>query len=248
MDEKSRAARWGSRIGILAILLLIASITANHLGLLGYELPLAGIALAALLGVIALVVSLVGGIAVLRGRHGGVAAILGVVLGVIAAAPVGSTLVLGRGVPRIHDITTDLANPPQFVLVVPLRNGAPNSLDRSTPPDLAAQQKTAYPDLVTLTVAEQPGKVYVAALETVKELGWTLDGSTPEKGLIEATAVTKLIGFKDDVAIRIVERDGGTAVDVRSVSRVGVSDLGANAKRIRAFLDALKTRLASQGS
>ncbi|MEN6542065.1 DUF1499 domain-containing protein [Parvibaculum sp.] len=248
MDEKSRAARWGGRIGILAILLLIASITANHLGLLGYELPLAGIALAALLGVIALVVSLVGLIAVLRGKHGGVAAILGVALGVIAAVPVGSTLVLGRGVPRIHDITTDLANPPQFVLVVPLRNGAPNSLDRSTPPDLAEQQKKAYPDLVTLTVAEQPGKVYVAALETVKDMGWTLDGSTPEKGLIEATAVTKLIGFKDDVAIRIVEKDGGTAVDVRSVSRVGMSDLGANAKRIRGFLGALSARVAAQRS
>ena len=248
MDGKSRSARWGARIGLLAILILAAAIAANHLNLLGYEMPLAGLAAAALLGLIAVVLSLAGLIGVLRGRHGGAAAILGIVLGVIAAAPVGSTFVLGRGVPRIHDITTDLANPPQFVLVVGLRKGAPNSLDRATPPDLADQQKKAYPDLVTLTLDEPPSKVYMAALATAKDMGWTLDGSTPEKGLIEATAVTKLIGFKDDVAIRITEKDGGSAVDLRSVSRVGVSDLGANAKRIRALLDALKTRLASQGS
>ncbi|KAB7739967.1 DUF1499 domain-containing protein [Parvibaculum sedimenti] len=248
MEGKSRAARWGGRIGIVAILLLAAAIAANHLGLLGYELPLMGIAVAALLGVIAILVSLIGLIITLRGKPGAGAAVLGVVLGVVAAAPLASTFVLGRGVPRIHDITTDLANPPQFEAVVALRQGAPNALDRSTPADLAEQQQKAYPDLVTLTVAEQPGKVYVAALETAKEMGWTLDRSTPEKGLIEATAVTRLIGFKDDVAIRITEKDGGTAVDLRSVSRVGVSDLGANAKRIRAFLDALKAKLATQGS
>ncbi|HUD52817.1 DUF1499 domain-containing protein, partial [Parvibaculum sp.] len=63
--------------------------------------------------------------------------------------------------------------------------------------------------------------------------------------LIEATAVTKLIGFKDDVAIRVTETEGGAAVDVRSVSRVGMSDLGTNAKRIRAYLAALKAKLAA---
>lgn len=248
MDGKSRAARWGGRIGMVAFLLLVAAIAANHLGLLGYELPLTGIAIAALLGVVAVLVSFIGLVITLRGKPGMGAAVLGLVLGVAAAAPLASTLVLGRGVPRIHDITTDLANPPQFEAVVALRQGAPNSLDRSSPPDLAEQQQKAYPDLVTLTVAEQPGKVYVAALETAKDMGWKLDGSTPEKGLIEATAVTRLIGFKDDVAIRITEKDGGTAVDLRSVSRVGVSDLGANAKRIRAFLEALKTKLATSAS
>jgi len=248
MEGKSRTARWGGRIGILAVVLLIAAVLSNHLGLLGYELPLAGFALAALLGVVTVVLSLIGFFIALGGKPGAGAALLGIVLGVVAALPVASTFVLGRGVPRIHDITTDLANPPQFEAVVALRQGAPNSLDRSAPPDLAEQQKKAYPDLVTLTVTEQPGKVYEAALATAKEMGWTVDGSTPEKGLIEATAVTKLIGFKDDVAIRIAEKDGGAAVDVRSVSRVGMSDLGANAKRIRAFLDALKAKLGTQAS
>lgn len=245
MEDRSRAAVWGSRIGIAAIVLLVLAIAANHMGLLGYKLPLMGIAGGALLGLIAILTSLVGLIIALRGKGGAGVALLGVVLGVVAAAPVATTLVAGRSVPRIHDITTDLSNPPQFDAVVALREGAPNALDRATPPDLAEQQQKAYPDLATLTVSEQPGKVYEAALETAKQMGWTIDASTPEKGLIEATAVTKLIGFKDDVAIRVTETEGGAAVDVRSVSRVGMSDLGANAKRIRAYLAALKAKLAA---
>lgn len=245
MEDRSRAAVWGSRIGIAAIVLLVLAIAANHMGLLGYKLPLMGIAGGALLGLIAILTSLVGLIIALRGKGGAGVALLGVVLGVVAAAPVATTLVAGRSVPRIHDITTDLSNPPQFDAVVALREGAPNALDRTTPPDLAEQQQKAYPDLATLTVSEQPGKVYEAALETAKQMGWTIDASTPEKGLIEATAVTKLIGFKDDVAIRVTETEGGAAVDVRSVSRVGMSDLGANAKRIRAYLAALKAKLAA---
>lgn len=245
MEDRSRAAVWGSRIGIAAIVLLVLAIAANHMGLLGYKLPLMGIAGGALLGLIAILTSLVGLIIALRGKGGAGVALLGIVLGVVAAAPVATTLVAGRSVPRIHDITTDLSNPPQFDAVVALREGAPNALDRSSPPDLAEQQQKAYPDLATLTVSEQPGKVYEAALETAKQMGWTIDASTPEKGLIEATAVTKLIGFKDDVAIRVTETEGGAAVDVRSVSRVGMSDLGTNAKRIRTYLEALKAKLAT---
>ncbi len=248
MENRSRAALWGSRIGILAIVLLILAIAANHLGLLGYKLPLMGIALSALIGVIAIVISLIGLVITLGGKTGAGTAILGIVLGVVAAAPVATTLVTGRSVPRIHDITTDLSNPPQFDAVVALREGAPNALDRATPPDLAEQQQKAYPDLATLIVPQEPAKVFDAALATAKDMGWTIDASSPEKGSIEATAVTKLIGFKDDVVIRIAAKDAGAAVDVRSVSRVGMSDLGTNAKRIRAYLDALKTKLATPAS
>lgn len=243
--ERSRLALWGSRIAIAAVVLLILSILANRLGLLGYKLPLLGIAASALIGLVAVLVSLVGLVVALRGKGGAGAALLGIVLGVAALWPLASARVMGADVPRIHDITTDLANPPQFDAVVALRADAPNSLDRSSPPDLAALQQKAYPDLATLVVQEQPGKVFEAALETAKAMGWKIDASTPEKGLIEATDTTKLIGFKDDVAIRVAEKDGGAAVDVRSVSRVGVSDLGTNAKRIRAYLAALKARLAA---
>lgn len=248
MGERSRLAVWGSRIGIAALVLLVLAVAANRLGIAGYQIPLLAIALAGLAGLVAIIVSFAGIVATTRGKSGMGAALTGLVVGVIALAPVASTLALGRGVPRIHDITTDLANPPQFDTVVALRDGAPNALDRASPPDLAEQQKAAYPDLATLVIAEQPGKVFEAALDAAKEMGWAVDASAPEKGLIEATATTKLIGFKDDIAIRIVEKDGGAAVDVRSVSRVGMSDLGANAARIKCFLAALKARLAAPTS
>ncbi|HEX7776265.1 MAG TPA: DUF1499 domain-containing protein, partial [Parvibaculum sp.] len=95
---------------------------------------------------------------------------------------------------------------------------------------------------------EQPGKVFEAAQATAQEMGWQIVASTPETGLIEATDTTKLIHFKDDIAIRVAEKDGGTAVDVRSVSRIGMSDLGVNAARIRAYLAALKAKLATPAS
>lgn len=245
MKETSRLATWGARLGLLALAVLIIAIASNHLGILGYKLPLYGIAAAALLGVLAILVSFGGLLMGLRRRAGAGAAVAGFILGILAAGPLASTLVLGKGVPRIHDITTDLANPPQFDMVVGLREGAPNALDRATPPDLAEQQMKAYPDLATLDVAQQPGKVFEIARVTAKEMGWTIDSSEPEKGLIEATVTTKLIGFKDDVAIRVTEKGEGAAVDLRSVSRVGVSDLGANANRIRAYLIALKKNLAA---
>lgn len=248
MGERSRLAVWGSRIGIAALVLLVLAVAANRLGIAGYQLPLLAIALAGLAGLIAILVAFAGIVATTRGKAGMGAALTGLVLGIVALAPIGSTLALGRGVPRIHDITTDLANPPQFDAVVALRDGAPNALDRASPPDLAEQQKAAYPDLATLVVAEQPGKVYEAALGAAKDMGWEIDASAPEKGLIEATATTKLIGFKDDIAIRVVEKDGGAAVDLRSVSRVGMSDLGANAARIEGFLAALRARLAAPTS
>ncbi|MGB5950019.1 MAG: DUF1499 domain-containing protein [Parvibaculum sp.] len=246
MAERSRLAAWGLRLAVLALVVLVLAAIANRFGFIGYTLPIRGLALAALIGAVAVLVSLAGLVVTLGGsRAGAGAALLGILIGAVAALPVAMAASQGRSVPRIHDITTDLANPPQFDAVVILREDAPNSLDRSSPPDLAELQRKAYPDLETFIVREQPGKVYEAALETAKEMGWRIDAASPEKGLIEATATTRLMGFRDDVAIRVSERDGAAAVDLRSVSRVGISDLGANAARIRAYLAALKTKLAT---
>jgi len=146
-------------------------------------------------------------------------------------------------VPAIHDVTTDLDNPPAFDAVVAKRGDTSNPLDRAEPADLAELQAQAYPDLTTLEIDMQPGKVYEAALETAREMGWEIVASNPEAGMIEATATTRVMNFKDDVAIRVTERGEGAAVDMRSVSRVGISDMGANANRIRTYLHTLKVKL-----
>lgn len=248
-NEKSRAAAWGLRLGIAALVVLALGIIGNRYEIVSFKIALPTLAIAALIGLIAIVVSLIGLIVTLGGKRAGVAtAIAGIVLGLVAATPVGTSFFKGRSVPRIHDITTDLSNPPEFAAIVVLRRPDANPLDRKLPADLAELQAKAYPDLAPLVVQEQAGKVFDAARDVAHDMGWEIVAATPETGLIEATATTSLLHFKDDIAIRIVEKDGGSVVDVRSVSRVGVSDLGTNAARIRAYLAALKTKLGLAAS
>ena len=145
------------------------------------------------------------------------------------------------GAPPIHDITTDPDDPPRFEAVVPLRAGAPNPLEYGGPA-LAAAQQAAYPDLLPLAVDSPPSAVLEAARSVAMELGWAIVAVDPARGVLEATATTFWFGFEDDVAVRVRPSAGGGAlVDVRSISRVGVGDLGANADRIQAFLARLQS-------
>jgi uncharacterized protein (DUF1499 family) len=144
-----------------------------------------------------------------------------------------------QNVPAIHDITTDTENPPAFVSVLPLRKDAPNPADYGGP-EIAAKQKTAYPDLAPAMLPLPPPQAFEQALRTTRDMGWTIVNSSPGEGRIEATDTTFWFGFKDDVVIRIAAADQGSRVDVRSVSRVGRSDVGTNAKRIRTFLERLR--------
>lgn len=147
-----------------------------------------------------------------------------------------------RSVPPIHDISTDVENPPAFEAILPLREDAPNPAEYGGE-EIARQQQEAYPDLQTLTFSASPGSVFEESLAAAEELGWGIVEADTESGRIEAVATTTWFGFKDDVVIRVRGRDGSTRVDVRSVSRVGRSDVGANAERIRAFRERLEARL-----
>lgn len=142
--------------------------------------------------------------------------------------------------PTIHDITTDLANPPQFERI-PLR--ADNLVGVDTVDNWRKIHSAAYPDLQTVTIAKSVPEATALALRVGKEAGWEIVSSDPARGHIEATASVSYIRFHDDVVIRIVPTGDGKAsrVDMRSVSRVGVGDLGVNARRIRSFLAALRT-------
>lgn len=141
-------------------------------------------------------------------------------------------------VPPIHDITTDVNNPPQFTATAPLRKDAPNPVTYQGE-EISKQQLTAYPDLKSVTIDADIQTVYQAAEQVITDLGWQrVPGALPN--MLEATDSTFWFGFKDDVVIRLTEQEGGTVVDVRSKSRVGLSDLGVNAARIQTFLDALK--------
>lgn len=151
----------------------------------------------------------------------------------------------GQSYPPIHDISTDTADPPRFVDVLPLRADAANTAEygRSqgmTPERLAQLQREAYPDIQPLVLDAPPQEVFERALRAVDELGWELVAAAPGEGRIEAVDTTFWFRFKDDVVIRLRPENGGTRVDARSVSRVGRGDVGTNARRLREFLAELQ--------
>lgn len=139
-----------------------------------------------------------------------------------------------RDLPLIHDISTDTSDPPRFVAVLPLRAGAANPAEYD--PTVAPLQRAAWPDLAPLDLPLPPAAALERAERVAQAMGWQLVAVVPAEGRLEATATTPLMRFKDDVVVRIVARGDGSRVDVRSVSRLGVGDLGTNARRIREFL------------
>lgn len=190
----------------------------------------------------------------------GVAAMIGAVLFYLILRPAGTTrwmllaaLVLGmmtftlpwqqrrlaRSVPPIHDITTDLGDPPAFEAILPLRADAPNSAEYEGE-EIAAQQRAAYPDIVPLYLEATTAAAFTRAWDAARDMGWEIIVADSARGRIEAVAQTRWFGFIDDVVVRITEDGSRSRIDVRSVSRVGRSDVGANARRIRAYVDRLQ--------
>lgn len=176
------------------------------------------------------------------GRRGLLLSVLGVMLGGAIFWVPYSHQRLAQSVPPIHDITTDTESPPQFKAVVPLRPDDANSLQYGGD-SLARRQREAYPDIRPAVFDRPDETVFQAALDTATGLGWRVVASDEGDGRIEAVDTTAWFGFRDDVVVRIGTDNGGTRVDVRSVSRVGVSDVGKNAARIREFMAALEERL-----
>lgn len=140
-------------------------------------------------------------------------------------------------VPPIHDITTDTVTPPQFVEVAALRREikAPNGLD--LPAEVINQQIAAYPEIQPIFLPISPAEAYQKTLALVRTRGWDVVAEDAAGRRIEATDTTFWFRFKDDVALRVSALPDGTSrVDMRSVSRIGRSDIGTNARRIREFL------------
>ncbi|HEY5292558.1 MAG TPA: DUF1499 domain-containing protein [Burkholderiales bacterium] len=173
-----------------------------------------------------------------QGARGALAAsVAGLVLSLVVAGPPLYYWRLVDQVPRIHDISTDTDKPPVYVAVLPLRKGAENPTDYSA--EVAAQQKKAYPDIAPALLDLPPGQAFARAERAARAMGWEIVAAAPGDLRIEATDTTLLFGFKDDIVIRIAAAGNGSRVDVRSLSRVGKSDFGVNAKRIRKFMQQL---------
>ncbi len=158
-----------------------------------------------------------------------------------------------QAIPPIHDVTTDLVDPPIYSFdVFNARGEGANSLDLADNRVPAAWGNPAfadrltteiqaehYPDIVPIPIGLAPAEAFALALEAARAQGWTIgDTLAPtaeQEGRIEATSMSFWFGFVDDIIVRVRPTAQGSVIDIRSTSRVGLSDLGANAKRIRGF-------------
>ncbi|MEL6363350.1 MAG: DUF1499 domain-containing protein [Pseudomonadota bacterium] len=200
---------------------------------------------------------------------GGVLSLVGFVLALVAgprglAAPALAAAVLGAGAvapllnmqtqlnanPFIHDVTTDFADPPQIVAAADLPRANPpdylgdESVRKSDPPT-AELQREAFPDIQPALYEAPTDVVYEAALRVVQSFGWEVLDADAERGVIEAADTSLWFGFVDDIIVRVRATETGARVDVRSKSRVGGSDLGVNAARVRKFLDRLDAEMSA---
>lgn len=178
---------------------------------------------------------LVAMLALPRWRAGPWLPVLALCIALAAAAPPLILLARASTVPPIHDITTDTADPPAFLALLEARRSSPNGVDYGGA-EVAAAQQAAYADLEPLVIDKPPREALQAALDAARDLGWEVAASDAAAGRLEATDTTRWFGFKDDIVVRVRPEGAGSRIDVRSVSRVGRSDTGTNARRIREFL------------
>jgi len=159
----------------------------------------------------------------------------GLAIGLVAGGIPASWAWKAKHVPMINDITTDTKNPPGFSALLPLRAGATSPADYPGA-ETAAQQLKAYPYVQPLFTALPPPAALEEALSAARKLGWKIVETDRQAGRIEAVDTTLWFGFHDDIVIRVTPEAKGSRVDIRSHSRVGRSDMGTNARRIRSFL------------
>ena len=214
----------------------------------------------------ALVIALVALVATLvrSPRTGWRAALIALIIPAVGFGYLGYVRGQSADIPPIHDVTTNVDDPPVYSeAMIALRTAEESNpvAEFSAPlTSLPAYQgprfaplagktlgqvgQEAYPELTTLVTAKPPTDAFAAAEAEARAQGWTIVSADAGAGAIEATAVPFWFGFKDDVVIRVRPAEAGSAIDMRSTSRVGLSDLGANAARIEGYMTALAARLA----
>lgn len=236
-----RSAHLAVIFAVVAVVAIAGGVAGAHFGFLP---PYSGFALFGL-GLIlgSLPTLIVGIVGLCKTRGGGVGqrrAGVGTAVGAGLTVGLAVLVVPLAGVPPIHDVTTNPDDPPAFREIAKLPGNEGRDL---TYPhggaDVPARQREAYPGVEPIRLDIPPERAFIAAKRAAAELGWSVVWANGDLGVLEATETSRLFRFSDDIVVRIRAAPGGTSkgaiVDVRSTSRVGVSDLGANARRIDSF-------------
>lgn len=238
-EPVSQLAAWSSRLAIFALAVAALSVAILRAGLLEIQPALATVAAALLFAVVAIGLAFLAFVAIWRNGLAGLGrALLGLVLGAALLAYPVYLAQRGYRYPAISDVSTDAANPPRFIALA-----AQRPADRIAYPAAAAPlQRAAYPDIVPLELALPLRSSYDVVLGVLNKRKWAFIESQPpaanrREAVIETTARTPLMGFRDDVVIRVSAVAGGTRIDLRSASRFGTHDFGANAARLRGLLE-----------
>jgi uncharacterized protein (DUF1499 family) len=220
-----RVAIFGAAVFVLAPVAARLAVVPPVVGFLGF---VAG-------GLIGLFNSIAG---VLVFRHDRRRGILIMALSEIPALALVFASLGGIGKPLINDITTDVDEPP--ILVSAMGRPANHGRDMVYPEAFSEQQRSAYPDVKPLHLKDPPDAVFQRALAVARRHpGWEIDSVNEPTRTFEGVATSRIFGFQDDFAVRVRPDESGSVVDMRSKSRDGKGDLGANAARIRIFLDEL---------
>ncbi len=229
----SGAARWAFLLGSAGALAFVLGPLLAHFRIVPAMVGFVLFGLGGLLGIVALVVGVIGA---LRGGGAGTGLALGAgvtVVFVIAALP-------GRKVPQINDITTDTAHPPQFVKAGLLEGN--RGRDMGYPgASFTEQQRAGYPNLAPLQLAVPPEDAFKRVEAAARQMPtWEITRNDATAHALEGVDTTRLFRFQDDFVIEVRPQDGGSVVQMRSKSRDGKGDVGANAARIEAFYAKLR--------
>lgn len=244
-------ARWTGRIALFSLVLLVFGLVGHRF--FGLTTPvLLSLLKVAFAGAIAsIVLGIIASVLIWRQGGAGAARIVTafVIGGGMLTWPLAYYPVMQR-LPEINDVTTDTATPPEFIALAAVRAAPANGVAYRREP-LAARQVAAYPDLVTLTVNRSCEETFDLVVDAVKRQKMEVVRETPpddangRRGSIEAVDRTLIVGFSDDISVRVVGDDRSARVDFRSASRYGRHDFGRNAQRLRDLMREVVVRLES---
>ena len=250
-EPTSRLAIWARRMALFALAATLLSIIIVRSGLLEITPALATFGGALACAVIALVLALAAFIVIWKDGRGGLGYCLGAIaIGLALLAYPAYLGIKAYKLPRIHDVTTDPIDPPRYEVLARIRPRGANSVNY---PGLATaqEQHAAYPEIEPMEDDATPQIAFNAALAVINKRRWLIvDQRAPQaprrEGRIEAVARTPIMGFRDDVVVRIRPNEDGSRIDVRSSSRYGLFDFGTNAARVRALIDDIDEAIGAQ--
>jgi len=247
LERESKQARWSRRLAVFAAQVAIISLLLHRFEFLGAKVATNLLSVSAFGGLLALILAVVALVRIWgQGLQGGGHAVAGVIIGLLLLAGPMWYLPGLLTLPKINDISTDLQSPPDFEFIASLRDMDANSITYPgiTTSELQAQ---AYPDIRPMVLERSAEETFDLVSEAVSRLDWQVvlkrKPAANRPGRIEAVSRTLVMGFEDDILIRVAAGTGEARIDVRSASRYGEHDFGANARRIRRLFTEVKAGL-----